>query len=75
MEDDFFDDDLFDILGMSFYGSGRKLTEGVTWCRLTNMPCIPLSSCDAYQKNGTCMYASNTETDDKPIDIKGDKRS
>jgi len=36
-------DDLFDIFGLSIYASGGR------WCRLKNMPCIPLPSCEEYE--------------------------
>lgn len=48
-------DGLFDILGISFFASGGK------WCKLNNMPCIPLSSCDQYIDGDTCRYESGKE--------------
>jgi len=63
MMNDFFDDDVFDILGMSFFGSGKRPSEGIRWCRRTSAPCIPLSSCDKYFKDGTCKYASDSTED------------
>ncbi|MBP8745678.1 MAG: hypothetical protein KBH86_11200 [Syntrophorhabdus sp.] len=48
-------DDLFDILGISFFASGNK------WCKLNNMPCIPLPSCDQYIDGDTCRYESGKE--------------
>ncbi|MCX5802974.1 MAG: hypothetical protein NTU69_05500 [Proteobacteria bacterium] len=51
------EDDLFDILGMSFFGSGGR------WCILNNVPCIPLSTCTSYFKNKTCRYQSREGTE------------
>jgi hypothetical protein len=52
-------DDLFDILGISLFTSKGK------WCTLNDVPCIPLSSCEAYIINDKCMYESEDDNEDE----------
>jgi hypothetical protein len=50
-------DDLFDIIGISLFASRGA------WCRLNDMPCIPLTSCDQYIIDDTCPYSSEDSDD------------
>jgi len=54
-------DDLFDIIGLSLFASGG------TWCRLNDVPCVPLTSCDQYMIDGKCRYSSDNQDDEEEI--------
>ena len=52
-------DDLFDILGISFFASSGA------WCSLKNMLCIPLPSCNGYTDENKCSYMTAQYEDDE----------
>lgn len=56
-------DDLLDILGISLFASKGK------WCNLNDIPCIPISSCEAFINEDKCIYESGGDgegEDNKP---------
>jgi hypothetical protein len=51
-------DDLFDIMGLSYFASKG------TWCSLNNTPCLPLATCIGNLEEGRCIYKKDNEDDE-----------